>query len=198
MLTWHAKHVDRKLKHEYNFHYVKRNTALLWARTFLSELMKIEVSATVPKIKFNDVCSAYSQAKKRLFLLDYDGTLTPIVKNPQDAKPSPRLLKALKDLTADKRNQVYIISGRGREFLEQCMAGLPVGLSCEHGLFFRHYASDQWEDLLSGMEFTWKDIVLPILEDYTEVMLPLLPGRHVYSVLGTDLRRVPCRVPCAV
>lgn len=169
MLTWYAKHVDRKLKHEYNFHYVKRNTALLWARTFLSELMKIEVSTTVPKIKFNDVCSAYSQAKKRLFLLDYDGTLTPIVKNPQDAKPSPRLLKALKDLTADKRNQVYIISGRGREFLEQCMAGLPVGLSCEHGLFFRHYASDQWEDLLSGMEFTWKDIVLPILEDYTEV-----------------------------
>jgi trehalose 6-phosphate synthase/phosphatase len=159
---------DKKLKHEYNFHYVKRNTALLWARTFLSELMKIEVSTTVPKIKFNDVCSAYSQAKKRLFLLDYDGTLTPIVKNPQDAKPSPRLLKALKDLTADKRNQVYIISGRGREFLEQCMAGLPVGLSCEHGLFFRHYESDQWEDLLSGMEFTWKDIVLPILEDYTE------------------------------
>jgi len=48
------------------------------------------------------------------------------------------------------------------------MAGLPVGLSCEHGLFFRHYKSSKWEDSLSGMELAWKDIVLPILEDYTE------------------------------
>ncbi len=69
--------------------------------------------------------------------------------------------------------QVYIVSGRNREFLEQCMQDLPVGLSAEHGLFFRRYKSQQWEDVLAGMEFSWKDIILPILEDYTEVLFSM-------------------------
>jgi len=99
---------NRNLKHECNFNYVKRNTAYLWARTFFSELMQIKMEKKVKasKLEFSKVCSAYSQAKKRLFLLDYDGTLTPIVKNPQDAKPSPHILMALEELIADKRNQV--------------------------------------------------------------------------------------------
>jgi trehalose-phosphatase len=101
-------------------------------------------------------------------MLDYDGTLTPIVKNPANATPSPSLVSVLRQLCSDERNQVYVISGRDREFLQHWLGFLPIGLSCEHGLFFRPYRSNKWEDHLPGMDFSWKDVVLPILEDYTE------------------------------
>ncbi|KAL6072926.1 alpha,alpha-trehalose-phosphate synthase (UDP-forming), variant 2 [Balamuthia mandrillaris] len=186
---------ERKLKHEYNYRYIKRNTALLWGKTFLGELMRLERFSKVPPLNFDDVVSKYQscrEGKKRLFLLDYDGTLTPIVKNPVDAVPSPRLVEALRRLCDDPKNIVYVISGRDRDFLQQWLGYLPIGLSCEHGLFFRPYGGGrrrgsgseiadgnedgedggnnnaEWEDLLSGMEFSWKDVVLPILEDYTE------------------------------
>ncbi len=57
--------MDKKLKHEYNYSYVKRNTALLWARTFLNELMRIEMSTKVPKINYEEVCASYKASKKR-------------------------------------------------------------------------------------------------------------------------------------
>lgn len=92
-------------------------------------------------------------------MLDYDGTLTPIVKNPVDAVPSATLIKVcsssffsvnylyqfflsaqqvLEWLCSDEKNVVYIISGRDRDFLQQWLGYLPVGLSCEHGIFFRY------------------------------------------------------------
>lgn len=50
---------------------------------------------------------------KRIFLfLDYDGTLTPIVKRPQDAKLSPSVRGILKDIAEKERYILGIISGR--------------------------------------------------------------------------------------
>ena len=43
----------------------------------------------------------YLHAKKRLILLDYDGTLVPFQKRPEDASPTPQLLDTLQKLTAD-------------------------------------------------------------------------------------------------
>lgn len=72
----------------------------------------------------------------RLILLDYDGTLTPICGKPEDALPSLLLLRALKTLTGNPRNIVYVISGRDEVFLQKVVGRfLPnVGLSAEHGV----------------------------------------------------------------
>lgn len=160
---------EKMLKHEYNYNYIKRNTALLWGNTFLKELTKLERPTVVPLLNFEEVINSYRQGKRRLLLLDYDGTLTPIVKNPLDAMPSERLVESLERLCQDPKNQVYVISGRDRQFLQQYLGHLPIGLSCEHGLFFRPYGKDQeWEDVLSGLDLTWKDVIRPILQDYTD------------------------------
>eukprot|EP01087_Luapelamoeba_hula_P021280 TRINITY_DN7408_c0_g1_i1.p1 TRINITY_DN7408_c0_g1~~TRINITY_DN7408_c0_g1_i1.p1 ORF type:complete len:827 (+),score=109.44 TRINITY_DN7408_c0_g1_i1:94-2574(+) len=160
---------EKRLKHQYNYSYIISNTALQWGTTFLRELQRVEHMLEVPVLKHEDVTKAYNSAKKRLFLLDYDGTLTPIVSRPADAVPSPALLQALQQLTSDPKNIVYIISGRDREFLRTHMQSLPVGLSCEHGVFFRHYGKDsEWENLSLGMETSWREIIMPILADYTE------------------------------
>jgi hypothetical protein len=62
-----------------------------------------------------------------LFLLDYDGTLTPIVNNPMDAIPSQRLISILTSLTRDPHNAVYVVSGRDRPFLNSFFGALPIG-----------------------------------------------------------------------
>ncbi|CAO3642013.1 unnamed protein product [Mucor hiemalis] len=54
--------------------------------------------------------NAYKGTKQRLFLFDYDGTLTPIVSNPADAQPTPTLLQYLSALCKDPFNTVWIIS----------------------------------------------------------------------------------------
>ena len=60
----------------------------------------------------------YERSQRRLFLLDYDGTLVNYQSMEELAEPSPVLLSCLEDLTADPRNTVYIISGRNKNRLQ--------------------------------------------------------------------------------
>jgi trehalose-phosphatase len=162
---------EKAIRHSYNLDVVRRNTAAFWGSCFLAELATIDPQTHRPLLRFSDVITAYRKARSRLFLFDYDGTLTPIVKYPIDATPSNRLLRILDSLCRDERNHVVIISGRERTFLEPLFGNLPVGLSCEHGVFFRPYGhGKQWihADLATEANNgeSWKDVVLPILQDY--------------------------------
>ena len=55
------------------------------------------------------------RATKRLFLLDYDGTLTQ--PSSHNNTPTPEVLAILQGLVQDPKNSVWIISGRGRSEL---------------------------------------------------------------------------------
>ncbi|MFZ1248801.1 MAG: trehalose-phosphatase, partial [Candidatus Saccharimonadales bacterium] len=103
-----------------------------------------------------------------LILLDYDGTLQPIVKNPQDAKPSPQTLAMLKRLGSDKRTEVVIISGRDRKTLETWVGKTPVTLVAEHGAFIRRYGNKNWHKT----HFTspkWKNKVRELFHEYQAI-----------------------------
>lgn len=50
-----------------------------------------------------------------MFLLDYDGTL--LAQSSIDPRPTPEVIQLLQTLTADPRNTVFIVSGRGRRDL---------------------------------------------------------------------------------
>ena len=67
------------------------------------------------KVCLTDAHSVSGRANKRLFLLDYDGTLIPC--SSISSRPTAEVLAVLKALVADPRNVVYIISGRGRSEL---------------------------------------------------------------------------------
>lgn len=43
-------------------------------------------------------------------------------------------------LLKNSKTIVYVITGRERRFMEEWFSGMNVGLSCEHGSFFRPYA----------------------------------------------------------
>lgn len=101
--------------------------------------------------------------------LRLQGTLTPIVKTPSAAVPSPDAIRALKTLSADPRNVVYIISGRDSAFLEHHWGSLPhLGMSAEHGGFLRAPGSTTWTNLTSRLDMSWLSEVSEIFSYYTE------------------------------
>ncbi|KAF7727520.1 threalose-6-phosphate phosphatase [Apophysomyces ossiformis] len=119
-----------------------------------------------PPLNTTILSNAYKSAKRRLFLFDYDGTLTPIVRNPADARPTPSLLRDLDALCKDPANTVWIISGRDQNFLSTYFGNIHrLGLSAEHGSFMK--MGNQWVDMLQDADMSWKDDALQIFEKYT-------------------------------
>jgi trehalose 6-phosphate synthase/phosphatase len=95
-----------------------------WVDTFmhrLNELEKpkqIEVSRYLSFFTGQYIRNRYVRAKKRLIMLDYDGTLVNFNADINDVSPDETLLAILQDLVDDERNKVVIISGRQHTTLE--------------------------------------------------------------------------------
>ena len=102
----------------------------------------------------------YLHAKKRLILLDYDGTLVPFQKRPEDASPTPQLLDTLQKLTADPLNHVVINSGRDHFTLEKWLGTLPLSFAAEHGAFYKE--NGVWHKNVHAQE--WSPGLLSILK----------------------------------
>jgi trehalose 6-phosphate phosphatase len=71
---------------------------------------------------------------RRAFLLDYDGTLTPIVKDPQKAILSPEHREVIASLLGNEKNFVCIISGRAIEQLRGFIRLEGLVLAGNHGM----------------------------------------------------------------
>ena len=74
-------------------------------------------------------------ARARILVVsDFDGTIAPIVSNPSDARPDPRAVQALRQLSTRSGVDVAILSGRPVAELFELAGPLPgVTLIGEHG-----------------------------------------------------------------
>ena len=141
-----------------------------WAKDFLSELEVVRERNKGLREKLLEgekqtaVRKAYAAAQKRLLVLDYDGTLTPIVRNPAMAFPSQKLRETLFALSTDARNMVVICSGRDMQTLERWLGDLDVGLSAEHGAFYKE--GETWVERRQSIE--WGDEIMGLLERVTD------------------------------
>lgn len=114
-----------------------------WASDFIEELKEVREKNValskkiVKKDSLKKIKEAYDKARKRLIMLDYDGTLVPFRKRPEDAFPTKELLDMLSRLAADPKNKVVVSSGRDRRTLDKWLGGLPIGLAAEHGAFYK-------------------------------------------------------------
>lgn len=166
---------DKELRQRHLYQHVTTHTVQAWASLFLKRLMENlnsgEQSQTTPQLDESQLRHKFANANKRLLMFDYDGTLTPIVKEPSAAVPSEKLKRTLNALAADDKNAVWIISGRDQKFLEKHLGDIPgLGLSAEHGCFLRkpHEPRDQWINLTENLDMSWQKDVLDIYEFYTE------------------------------
>lgn len=141
-----------------------------WADDFMSSMESIKHRQKSFQETFLDayakrsIFDAYRGATKRLLLLDYDGTLVPFARNPEQAVPGGQLLNLLADLSGNAENDVYIISGRNSSFLQKHLGHLPVNLISEHGAKFK-LKNDEWRNELP-LNNEWKEQVHAIMEMY--------------------------------
>lgn len=147
-----------------------------WTNQFLSTLDDIVDKAhsttdrkVTPALNRPALLKHYREAKRRLFLFDYDGTLTPIVRDPAAAIPSARLISILQKLASDPCNQIWIISGRDQAFLNKWLGTrLPqLGLSAEHGCFYKDVDNEDWVNLTEKFDMSWQEKVGNTMEEFT-------------------------------
>lgn len=125
------------------FRYVNKHTAAYWGLSFVNDLKRISeesngylmLSRLPVDVVERNFCASQ---KRRVIFLDYDGTLTSWHRLPEFARPSPRTLELLSRLMAVPNTFVYILSGRSRQHLDQWFGETGVGLSAEHGCFYKH------------------------------------------------------------
>ena len=143
-----------------------------WSSNFMNALNEVankESSSQVQLVNTavsTKITQAFSKAKNKLLLLDYDGTLVGFHENPNKAVPTETLLNLLEDLSKKEGIDVVIISGRPHEFLEQHFAHLNITLVAEHGLFLKN-PSTEWNEK-KGMSGEWKEHLLPVLDTFTD------------------------------
>jgi len=155
------------------YQHVKTKNVQAWATSFIKRLMIVlsshNATISTPLLDKAALLTQYRAAKKRLFMFDYDGTLTPIVKNPAAAIPSDRVIRTLKALASDHQNAVWIISGRDQDFLSQYLGDISeLGFSAEHGSFMRHPGSTEWENLAETFDMGWQKEVMECFQKWTE------------------------------
>ena len=143
-----------------------------WSSNFMNALNEVankESSSQVQLVNTavsTKITQAFSKAKNKLLLIDYDGTLVGFHENPNKAVPTETLLNLLEDLSKKEGIDVVIISGRPHEFLEQHFAHLNITLVAEHGLFLKN-PSAEWNEK-KGMSGEWKEHLLPVLDTFTD------------------------------
>lgn len=94
-------------------------------------------------------------------MLDFDGTLAPITRNPINTVIAPQSLAILRRLALHPNVFVAIISGRGPADVQQRVALPNVTYSGNHGLEIYQPDGSRWAlDLTSGLRANFERMVL--------------------------------------
>lgn len=142
-----------------------------WTNDFFTQMIMIDQEHNRLKTKYltekdiSEMSEAYTRAEKCLFFFDYDGTLVPIVRNPDDAVISDETREIVAELA--KRDTVVVISGRDRKFLLEVLGDLPVHIVAEHGALIRKKGEAEFT-MNAAYQEGWKESIRPILELYVK------------------------------
>ena len=149
---------------------VSVQTVNKWAADFIEEwkrrVQKNEElkRKRITPFAYLQIKDQYDAAKKRLILLDYDGTLVGFENRPQDARPTGEVMNILRDLAADKRNHVVISSGRDHFVLDSWLGTLPISFAAEHGALYKE--NGEWHKNTYNSE--WSGSILSILKLFVD------------------------------
>jgi len=147
---------------------LQRYNVMRWGDSFIDRLLhtrkllsEMEAKALSDETK-TELVSHFQKGSRRLLLLDYDGTLVPFAEKPEAAKPGGEVIRLLKKLAKDPRNDVVLISGRDRNILEKWFGSLKIGLVAEYGAWVKE-KEKEWKTI-EKLSKDWKEKVRPTLE----------------------------------
>ncbi|KAI9814089.1 MAG: hypothetical protein M1832_005977 [Thelocarpon impressellum] len=156
---------------------VTHRTAGYWCSTYLKRLREAyerQLSRdriSIPRLSTNALADKYRMAERRLFFLDYEGTLAVWGSPSSIILTSPqRVLDALNDILLEERNVVYVMSARKPEELDRLFSRVPnLGLIAENGCFLKEFGTEEWTPVADPEKMgAWKEGVLGILNYYHE------------------------------
>lgn len=165
--------MEREYRQTNLYRYVKTHTASFWGKSFLSDLeytvSRPSSSRKLVKLPAMDVINAYARSKRRMIVLDYEGTLLDEAhQRVTIAPPKPFIKRIIESLAADRKNTVLLVSGHERSVIGSWLNDRRIGVVAESGYFYRLPYSYEWEMMTEDHDPSWKKVVRPIMQYFTE------------------------------
>ena len=143
-----------------------------WANDFMGSLREqknrdaTNISKRLSENLLTAILKNYNKAKKRVFFIDYDGTLTGFKIDPQKASPDKSLFKLLDQLNEKEGNDIYLISGRDKETFGRWFLPKKYNMIAEHGVWI----SENGEEfrMLENVNKDWMEKIYPVLESFVD------------------------------
>lgn len=175
---------EKTRRYDNIYHLITKNTGGKWVSK-LNELLNTvhaeqqqQDNAAIPRLSVTQLTDKYQSSKKRVFFLDYEGTLATLTRTRNVHISTPqRALDVLNHILLDSRNIVYIMSGQSSDELESNFGRLQgVGLIAENGCWVRcHNDGDRTSFPDEEKSAEWKKSVKSIMQYYHE----RIPGSTV-------------------
>ena len=157
----------------------------------------LKIDPNFKKLNLKQIESDYEKSNKRLLFFDYEGTLPSAYQNSEfvskGSPPSTEILNLLKGLTADKRNKVFIVAGKGPEQLKEWFGGVKnLGLAAEHGFKYslNKHGSNEWKRIIKQYDNEWikncSDIISPYIERCEGSFLDVKESSVVWQYTDCD------------
>jgi trehalose 6-phosphate synthase/phosphatase len=162
------------------------HTVHVWAEQFLDTLEGLPPQPTTqllaPAVR-QRLRATYTEAARRVLLLHYEGTLTPVEAWRDGARPPPHLLDLLQTLQRDPRNLVAVLSGHDRRTMERACGACGCWLVAEHGAWVWEPPAGPWRPTRPDLTEAWKASVRPLLAQ----VVARTPGstleEHAYALV---------------
>lgn len=163
---------EKQVKVEKMQHRIREYNVFTWAGDFFTQANEIHQQQMDMQARFIDgqimktIITDYRDASNRIIFIDYDGTLIPFSKYPEQAVLGQEAKNVLTMIANDTRNKIVIISGRDKNFLDRQFKDMNLSLVAEHGLFIKH-SVEGWKSMVQ-YETDWKNKVYPVLKEFVD------------------------------
>ena len=165
---------------------LKRYSVERWSKDFMETLQETAKNKEEQEIKRlntqrkEKLINKYRKAKHRILFFDYDGTLAPFEKIPENAKPTPELFDVLDKINEDPKTDLVLITGRDKYTFNKWFGHKNYKLITEHGAWFKD-REKEWV-MLEALTNSWFEAILPILDSYMDRTPGSLIEEKVYSL----------------
>lgn len=151
---------------------ISKFTVYHWVDLFMGSLQEVKkqqqqlITKMITPALTDTIGKRYQHARKRLIILDYDGTLVPFYTDYTKAAPDQLLKELLGKLKNDPHNRVVIVSGRSYQNLEAWLQEVNLDIIAEHGAWYKK-AGEPWK-AARDLPTDWKPGIRHVMEMYTE------------------------------
>jgi trehalose 6-phosphate synthase/phosphatase len=139
-----------------------------WAKHFVRALSEHPSAEhrSMPETTLRETVARLRGNSPLAILLDYDGTLVPIARTPDEARPDAELMRLIAALVERPQTMVLLVSGRARDTLESWFGHLRIEIWGEHGVWHKAVGATAWQSALTVPCCDWLGDVRAMMDDF--------------------------------